>query len=133
MYLLFASTTHDLRAGFSLLVGGSCAGHRAFGVGLLTVYGFMLSAAMTVIVSSEDNGTVVINAVAVIFIADLVSAATYSTIPVHICTVVFHECALSHQHRSASLSTSIWLYLVYNTTMVRYFDPGFAGFLADFP
>lgn len=78
MYLLFASTTHDLRAGFSLLVGGLCAGHRAFGVGLLTVYGFMISAAMTVIVSiSADNGTVVINAVAVIFIADLVSACTH--------------------------------------------------------
>ena len=35
MYLLVASTTHDLRAGFSLSVDGSRAGQRAFGIGLL--------------------------------------------------------------------------------------------------
>ena len=79
MYLLVASTTHDLRSGFSLLVDGSCAGHRAFGIGLLAVYGIMISAAMTVLVStSNDIVSVVLNAVTVLFIADLVSAPTQS-------------------------------------------------------
>ena len=42
MYLLVASTTHDLRAGYSLSFSGSCVGHRAFGIGLLIVYGIMI-------------------------------------------------------------------------------------------
>ena len=76
MYLLVASTTHDLRAGYSLLVNGSCAGHRAFGIGLLIVYGIMITAAMTVLVSTSDNSaSLVLNAVTVLFIADLVSAS----------------------------------------------------------
>lgn len=83
MYLLVASTTHDFQAGFSLLVDGLCAGQRVFGLGLLAVYGIMLSAAMTVIVSTSENSeTVVLNAVTVIFIADLVSASnTYDDSP----------------------------------------------------
>ena len=77
MYLLIASTSHDLGAGYSLLVDGSCAVHRAFGIGLLTVYAVMISAAMTVIVStSDDSASVVLNAVTVLFVADLVSVAT---------------------------------------------------------
>lgn len=77
IYLLVASTTHDFQAGFSLLVDDLCAGQRVFGFGLLVVYGIMLSAAMTVIVSTSENSeTVVLNAVTVIFIADLVSPAT---------------------------------------------------------
>ena len=76
MYLLVASTTHDLRAGYSLSVNGSCAGHRAFGIGLLIVYGIMITAAMTVLVStSENSASLVLNAVTVLFIADLVSAS----------------------------------------------------------
>ena len=75
MYLLIASTTHDLRAGYSLSVNGSCAGHRAFGIGLLIVYGVMITAAMTVLVStSENSASLVLNAVTVLFIADLVGA-----------------------------------------------------------
>ena len=75
MYLLVASTTHDLRAGFSLLVDGQCAGHRVFGLGLLVVYVVMISAGMTVLVStSNDSASVVLNAVAVLFVADLVSS-----------------------------------------------------------
>ena len=78
MYLLVASTTHDLRAGYVLLVDGSRAGHRAFGMGLLIVYGIMIAAAMTVLVStSDDSASVVLNAVTVLFIADLVSAAPH--------------------------------------------------------
>lgn len=52
MYLLVASAAHDVRAGFSLLVGRSCGGHCAFGVGLLNQYGIMNIAAMTVLVST---------------------------------------------------------------------------------
>ena len=81
MYLLVASTTHDLYAGFSLLVDGSCASHRAFGVSLLIVYGIMISAAMTVLVStSHDSAAVVLNAVTVLFVADLVSAASHDMV-----------------------------------------------------
>lgn len=80
MYLLVASTAHDLRAGFSLLVDGSCSGHRVFGIGLLVVYGIMVTAAMMVLVStSADSASVVLNAVTVLCIADLVSAARVST------------------------------------------------------
>ena len=76
MYLLIASTTHDLRAGYSLSFSGSSAGHRAFGIGLLIVYGIMITAAMTVLVStSENSASLVLNAVTVLFIADLVSVA----------------------------------------------------------
>lgn len=72
MYLLVASTAHDLRAGYSLLVDGRRVGHRAFGTGLLVVYGIMVSAAMTVLVStSEDSASVVLNAVTVLVVADL--------------------------------------------------------------
>lgn len=74
MYLLIASTTHDLRAGFSLLVDGSCPGHRAFGIGLLVVYAIMSSAAVRVLMStSQDSTSVLLNAVTVLFVADLVS------------------------------------------------------------
>ena len=76
MYLLIASTTHDLRAGYSLSFSGSSAGHRAFGIGLLIVYGIMITAAMTVLVStSENSASLVLNSVTVLFIADLVSAS----------------------------------------------------------
>ena len=52
----------------------SSAGHRAFGIGLLIVYGIMITAAMTVLVStSENSASLVLNAVTVLFIADLVS------------------------------------------------------------
>lgn len=82
MYLLAASTTHDLCAGFSLLVDGSCAGHRAFGFGLLIVHGVMVVAAMTVLVStSDDSASVVLNAVTVLFVADLVSSGTHGMPP----------------------------------------------------
>lgn len=81
MYLLVASTSQDLRAGFSLLADGSCTGHRAFGLTLITVYGTMISAAMTVLVStSQDSASVVLNAVTVLFIADLVSRACQATL-----------------------------------------------------
>lgn len=76
IYILVASTSHDLTAGFSLMVKGPCFGHRAFGIALLTVHGVMFSAAMTVLVStSHDSTSVLLNAVAVLFVADLVSAA----------------------------------------------------------
>ena len=76
MYLLIASTTHDLRAGYSLSFSGSSAGHRAFVIGLLIVYGIMITAAMTVLVStSENSASLVLNSVTVLFIADLVSAS----------------------------------------------------------
>lgn len=85
MYLLVASTAHDFRAGFSLLVDGLCVGHHAFGIGILALYGLMLSAAITVIVSTSENSeTVVINAVTVVFIADLVSAATHKSSLLHV-------------------------------------------------
>lgn len=74
MYLLVASTTPDLRAGFSLLVDGFRVRHRVFGFFLLTVYALMISAAMQVLFSSaEDDASVVTNAVTVLFIADVVS------------------------------------------------------------
>ena len=80
MYLLVASTIHDLRAGYSLLVDGTLTGHRAFGFSLLVVYGLMVYATMTVLMStSENNASVVLNAVAVLFVADLVSVATSGT------------------------------------------------------
>lgn len=78
MYLLIVSTIHDLRTGFSLMMEVSCASHRAFGIGLLIVYGIMISAAMTVLVStSHDSASVVLNAVTVLFIADIVSEAAF--------------------------------------------------------
>lgn len=74
MYLLLSSTAHDLRAGFSMLVDGRCPGQRSFGFGLLVVYGIMITVAMTVLAStSEDSASVLLNAVAVLFIADLVN------------------------------------------------------------
>lgn len=77
MYLLVASTIPDLRAGFSLLVDGSRVGHRVFGACLLTVYALMIAAAMKVLFSSaNDDASMVMNAVAVLFIADLVSGKT---------------------------------------------------------
>lgn len=88
MYLLIASTTHDVRAGFSLLVDGSCPGHRAFGLSLLVVYAVMSSAAVTVLMStSEDSTSVLLNAVTVLFVADLVSAATHVKVPPCTCFV----------------------------------------------
>ena len=86
MYLLVASTTHDLRAGFWLSVDGSRAGQRAFGIGLLIVYGTMITAAMTVLVSTSNNSaSLLLNAVTVVFIADLVSAGRTSIIPYILC------------------------------------------------
>lgn len=73
MYLLVASTTHDLRAGYSLLMEGPSAGHHAFALDLLIVYGIMILTAMTVLLlTSDDAASLVLNAVAVLFIADLV-------------------------------------------------------------
>lgn len=78
MYLLIASTTHDLRAGYALFVDGPDAHHRAFGIGMLTVFVVMISAAMNVLVStSSDSASIMLNAVAVLFIADLVSAGVH--------------------------------------------------------
>ena len=37
------------RSGSALLADGACAGHRSFGLDLLTVHGIMPSAAMTVL------------------------------------------------------------------------------------
>lgn len=74
MYILVAYTTPDLRAGFSLLVDGFHLYHRMFGVALLILYGLMISAAMQVLFySAGDDASVVINAVTVLFIADVVS------------------------------------------------------------
>lgn len=74
MYLLVASTTPDLRAGFTLLVDGLRYYQRVFGAVLLTLYGLMICAAMKVLFStSNDDASVVINAVTVLFIADVVS------------------------------------------------------------
>ena len=82
MYLLIASTAHDVRAGFSLLVDGTCAGHRTFGVGLLIVHGVMITAAISVLLStSQDSASVVLNGVTVIFIADLVSTSNMPPLP----------------------------------------------------
>lgn len=81
IYLLMISTSHDLRAGFSLLVDGTRAGDRAFGATLFVVYGVMIGSALTVLAStSHDSASLLLNAVAVVFIADLVSAAI---IPAH--------------------------------------------------
>lgn len=98
MYLLVASTAHDLRAGYSLLVDGRCAGHRAFGTGLLVVYGIMVSAAMTVLVStSEDSASVVLNAVTVLVVADLVSAAPHMNfVPVYNIPSSSNERTITH-------------------------------------
>lgn len=74
MYLLVASTTPDLRAGFTLLVDGLRGYQRVFGAALLTLYGLMICAAMKVLfTTSNDDASVVINAVTVLFIADVVS------------------------------------------------------------
>lgn len=76
MYLLVASTTPDLRAGFTLLVDGLRYYQRVFGGALLTLYGLMIWAAMKVLfTTSNDDASVVINAVTVLFIADVVSSA----------------------------------------------------------
>lgn len=73
MYLLVASTTPDLRAGFSLLVDGLHPYHHVFGFVLLTLYALMITAAMKVLFAdAEDDASVVINAVTVLFIADVV-------------------------------------------------------------
>lgn len=77
MYLLVASTTPDLRAGFTLLVDGLRVYQQVFGGALLTLYGLMICAAMKVLfTTSNDDASVVINAVTVLFIADVVSQAT---------------------------------------------------------
>ena len=79
MYLLVASTTPDLRAGFSLLVDGTRVDHRVFGTCLLIVYALMIGAAMKVLFSSaNDDTSMVVNAVAVLFIADVVGAGNRS-------------------------------------------------------
>lgn len=76
MYLLVASTTPDLRAGFTLVVDGFRFYQQVFGGALLTLYGLMICAAMKVLfTTSNDDASVVINAVTVLFIADVVSRA----------------------------------------------------------
>lgn len=81
MYLLVASTTPDIRAGFSLLVDGLHLYHNVFGFVLLTLYALMISAAMKVLFAdANDDASVVINAVAVLFIADVVSEDNHATI-----------------------------------------------------
>ena len=80
MYVLVASTSPDLRAGFALLVDGYYMGHRAFGLSLLAVYGLMICAAMYVLMSeSSDDAGLVLNAVMVLFVADLVRATMYDS------------------------------------------------------
>ena len=94
MYLLVASTTSDLRAGYALLVDGYYMGHRALGLSLLAVYGLMICAAMHVLMSeASDDAGLVLNAVTVLFIADLVRATMYdSTQTCLVCTSVsFHN------------------------------------------
>lgn len=81
MYLLVASTTPDLRAGFTLLVDGLRFYQNVFGAALLTLYGLMICAAMKVLfTTSNDDTSVVINAVTVLFIADVVSLAVNSSL-----------------------------------------------------
>lgn len=76
MYLLVASTTPDLRAGFSLLVDGLHPYHHVFGFVVLTLYALMVSAALKVLFAdANDDASVVINAVTVLFIADVVREA----------------------------------------------------------
>lgn len=73
MYLLVATTLPDLRAGVSLTANSVCVGHRVFGAGLLVVYGIMITTAMKVLMSTEnEDATVVLNAMLVLFVADLV-------------------------------------------------------------
>ena len=73
MYLLVATTLPDLRAAFSLMGNGLRGGHRAFGAGLLIVYGLMIGTAMKLLMSTNnDDATVVLNAMLVLFVADLV-------------------------------------------------------------
>lgn len=82
MYILVANTAPDLRAGFSLLVDGWFLHHRIFGVVLLTLFWLMLTAAMRVLFySAGDDASVVINAVTVLFIAELVSYTSLRTRP----------------------------------------------------
>lgn len=81
MYLLVASTTPDLRAGFTLLVDGLRFYQQVFGAALLTLYGLMICAAMKVLfTTSNDDASVVINAVTVLFIADVVSTGVHSSL-----------------------------------------------------
>lgn len=118
MYLLVASTAHDLRAGYSLLVDGRRVGHRAFGTGLLVVYGIMVSAAMTVLVStSEDSASVVLNAVTVLVVADLVSAAPHMHF-VRVYNIIFpsNEYKITHVPNMYYILSSVqrrWYYLVH--------------------
>lgn len=73
MNLLVASSTSDLRAGLSLLVDGEGIGHRVFFLSLLIVYGLMIAASIEVLMSTaEDDATVVMSAVIILFIAGLV-------------------------------------------------------------
>lgn len=73
MFLLVATTLHDLRAGSSLAVNGKRVSHRVFGVGLLIVWGLMITTGMKALrFSGNHDATVVLNAVTVLFIADLV-------------------------------------------------------------
>lgn len=75
--LLVASTSHDMRAGYSLLVEGLSSGHHVFSFGLSSVYGIRIFTAMLVLLSTSDgSASVVLYAVAVLFIADLERVAT---------------------------------------------------------
>lgn len=74
MFLLVATASPDLTVGYSLVVDGPSPSFRVFGAALLIVFGLMVTAAMRMLFSgSEDNANVVVNSVAVLFIADLVS------------------------------------------------------------
>lgn len=102
MYLLVASTTHDLHAGYSLLVDGNSACHQAFGLALLVVYGIMVAAAMTVLVStSADSVSVVLNAVTVLFISDLVRTTQGSLVYRSLDHTCSHQCILPIRLRIA--------------------------------
>lgn len=109
MYLLVASTAHDLGAGFSLLVGGESAGHRSFGLCLLIMYGIMIAAAMKVLVStSADSTSVVLNSATVLFIADLVRALSHNMVNLF---MVHPEMDIFTSARAASRSIMVSGYL----------------------
>lgn len=86
MFLLVATASPDLTVGYSLVVDGPSPSFRVFGAALLIVFGLMVIAAMRMLFSgSEDNANVVVNSVAVLFIADLVSDFSNAVLQ-----IVFH-------------------------------------------
>lgn len=78
MYLLIASTSHDLRADSFSFVDGPCVRYRVTGIGILTVFVVVISSALSVLVATLSYSvSIMLNVVAVLFVADLVSAATH--------------------------------------------------------